>query len=161
MASSSLSPLYMDPRISKVGLIYRIFFLYMEPIFALGGAYLCLFDPAKFLVSTAPASIYSDHPYAATPVIDFLAADVGALYLLFAINEGITLRLTRDYSVWKSVVAAMLVCDFGHLWGIYSVAPEQCLDFVRWTNEERFNYLILIFGAILRAAFLMGIGNKR
>jgi hypothetical protein len=114
MASSS----YIDPRISKVALPYRIFFLYMEPIFALGGAYLCLFDPAQFLMRTAPASIYSDRPYATTPAIDFLAADVGALYLLFAINEGITLRLTRDYSVWKSVVAAMLVCDFGHLFSI-------------------------------------------
>lgn len=153
----------VDPRISKINPIYRIFLLYIEPVLALSGAYLAFFKPAKFIFSTAPSSISSPFITLAShdPVIKFLSTDIAALYVLFTINEAVVLRLTRDYSVWKAVVFAMLVCDVGHLWGVYEADPMGSLNVGGWTFEESINNGILVFGAILRIAFLSGFMNQK
>ncbi|ESZ93526.1 hypothetical protein SBOR_6068 [Sclerotinia borealis F-4128] len=168
--------LSIDPRISNIHPFYRIFLLYIEPILALSGAYLALFHPAKFLLGTAPSSLSTPfipltlttpiststpQPQPIDPVIQFLSANIGALYILFAINEAIVLRLTRDYSVWKVVVFAMLVCDVGHIWGVYQADPTGSLEVMRWTMEEWINNGILAFGAVLRIAFLGGVGYRK
>ncbi|KAG4027242.1 hypothetical protein MFRU_032g01080 [Monilinia fructicola] len=154
----------IDPRIPKIHPFYRTFLLNIEPIFALSGAYLSLFHPTKFITSTAPSTLSSTidiQSSTSDPLIKFLTADIGALYLLFTINEALVLRLTRDYSVWKAVVFAMLVCDLGHLWGVYEADPIGSLDVHGWTSDEWINNGILIFGAVLRIAFLSGLGNKK
>ncbi|KAJ8058745.1 hypothetical protein OCU04_011736 [Sclerotinia nivalis] len=158
----------IDPRISKINPIYRIFLLYIEPVMALGGAYLAYFQPAKFILSTAPSTISLPFTSLTTstllspdPVIKFLSTDIAALYVLFTINEVVVLRLTRDYSVWKAVVFAMFVCDMGHILGIYEADPVGSLNVVGWTTEEQINNGILAFGLILRLAFLLGFGNRK
>ncbi|KAF7941592.1 uncharacterized protein EAE97_006429 [Botrytis byssoidea] len=156
----------IDFRISKIHPFYRVFLLYIEPILALSGAYLAYSQPYKFIHGTAPSSL--SKPFVSLsstltpdPVIQFLSTDIAALYVLFTINEAVVLRLTRDYSVWKAVVFAMLVCDVGHFWGIYKA---DCVGLFRvggWSTEERINYGILGFGLVLRIAFLLGLGNRK
>jgi len=155
----------IDPRISKINPFYRIFLLYIEPVLALSGAYLAFFQPARFLVGTAPSPISTPFLPSSSitpdPVIKFLCADIAALYVLFTINEAVVLRLTRDYSVWRAVVFAMLVCDVGHVYGIYEADPVGSLSIAGWTMEEAINNGILGFGVILRVAFLLGVGDKK
>ena len=156
----------IDSRISEIHPFYRIFLLYIEPIMALSGAYLAHFQPYKFIHGTAPSSLSRpflslSSTFTPDPVIQFLSTDIAALYVLFTINEAVVLRLTRDYSVWKTVVFAMLVCDMGHFWGIYEADPVEFLSVRGWSTEELINNGILGFGLVLRIAFLLGLGNRK
>lgn len=85
--------------------------------------------------------------------------NIGALYGLFAIIEGIVLRLTKEKSVWLAVLAAMLVSDVGHIYAAYEIAPELIVQFASWNSDEWVNHGSLVFGALLRASFLIGIGR--
>ncbi|KAF7909072.1 uncharacterized protein EAE98_010806 [Botrytis deweyae] len=156
----------IDSRISKIHPFYRIFLLYIEPILALSGAYLAYFEPYKFIHGTAPSSLSENFVSLSStltpdPVIQFLSTDIAALYVLFTINEAVVLRLTRDYSVWKTVVFAMLLCDVGHFWGIYKADSVGIFNVGEWSTEELINYGILGFGSALRIAFLLGFGNRK
>jgi len=162
-----------SPFITRIALIYRIWFLYFEPVAALGGTYLCLFDSDRFLSGTMPLPAYlsaaaSPPPNSPnspnvsvpiTPLLRLLLTNIGALYLLFAINEGIVLRLTKEKGVWFGIIGAMLASDVGHLYGVYAIAPERVWAVLGWNSDEWVNYGTLIFGALLRAAFLLGIGR--
>jgi len=88
-----------------------------------------------------------------------LFTNIGCLYALFAINEGLVLRLTKEKNVWLGVIAAMLVSDVGHLYAVWEIAPERMLDLVKWNSDEWINYGTLWFGAALRLAFLLGFGR--
>ncbi|KAF7882043.1 uncharacterized protein EAF01_011823 [Botrytis porri] len=156
----------IDSRISKIHPFYHVFLLYIEPILALSGAYLAYFQPYKFIHDTAPSSL--SKPFVSLsstltpdPVIQLLTTDIAALYVLFTINEAVVLRLTRDYSVWNTVVSAMLLCDVGHFWGIYEADPVVLLNVGGWSAEELINIGILGFGLVLRIAFLLGLGNRK
>lgn len=85
--------------------------------------------------------------------------NIGVLYALFAIIEGVVLRFTKDKRVWLAVLAAMLVCDVGHIYAVFEIAPERVLQVGAWNSDEWINYGTLTFGAVLRAAFLLGVGR--
>lgn len=79
------------------------------------GTYLCIFDAKRFLQGTVPATaLFVGDNYEVEPLIQMLLTNIGALYLLFAIFEGVVLRVTRERSVWLVVLAAMATCDIGH-----------------------------------------------
>jgi hypothetical protein len=149
---------------SRIALIYKIWFLYFEPPAALGGMYLCIFDPNRILSAMMPLPAYlaassGSTSVPITPLVRLLLFNIGALYGLFAIIEGIVLRLTKEKSVWLAVLVAMLVSDVGHIYAAYEIAPERILQFGSWNSDEWVNYGTLVFGALLRAAFLLGIGR--
>ena len=145
----------------KIALPYRIFFLYIEPVFALGGTYLCLADPERFLLGTVPLPAFvTASPLTISPLIQLLLTNIGALYLLFAMNEAIVLRCTREKNVWYAIIGGMLASDFGHRYAVYAIAPERVLQFVSWSSDEWINYGTLLGGALLRCAFLLGVGNQ-
>jgi hypothetical protein len=143
--------------ISNIALPYKIWFLYLEPVFALGGTYLCLFDPDRFLSGTVPLPALSFAPILITPILQMMLTNIGALYILFAVVEGGILRLTREKTVWLAIIAAMLASDVGHIYAAYVIAPERILEVGGWNSDEWINYGTLIFGAALRVAFLLGI----
>jgi hypothetical protein len=153
------------PFIARIALIYRIWFLYLEPLAALGGTYLSIFNPDRFLSGTLPLPTYlsiASSPNGSvpiTPLLELLLTNIGALYLLFAINEGIVLRLTKEKSVWFGVMGAMLASDVGHIYAVYAIAPERMWALASWNGDEWVNVGMLVFGAVLRAAFLMGVGR--
>ncbi len=85
--------------------------------------------------------------------------NIGVLYTLFAIIEGVVLRLTKEKTVWLAVLAAMLMCDVGHIYAAFEIAPERVWQVGAWNSDEWINYGTLTFGAALRATFLLGVGR--
>ncbi|EHK97127.1 hypothetical protein M7I_7138 [Glarea lozoyensis 74030] len=104
MASQPSTPL-------KPSLLYTIYFLTFEPLAALGGTYLALFNPTRYLRGTLPSTIPTPP---ISPLIYSLLVNIGSLYFLFAVAEGVVLRLTRKRSVWFAVLGAFCVTDVCH-----------------------------------------------
>jgi hypothetical protein len=145
----------------KIALPYRIFFLYIEPVLALGGTYLCMADPQRFLLGTVPQPAFiAASPIAVSPVMQLLLTNIAALYALFAMNEAIVLRCTREKSVWYAIIGGMLASDIGHIYAVYAIAPERIAQFANWSSDEWINYGTLLGGALIRSAFVLGIGNQ-
>lgn len=108
----------------QIALIYRIYFLYLDPIFALSGVYLILADPAKFLISTTPQPITVSNG-AITPLVSLLLTNIAALYAYLAVSSAVVLRVTEERAVWVAVVGGLVMSDVGHIWGVYEAAPER------------------------------------
>ena len=144
---------------TRIALPYRIFFLYIEPLFALCGAYFCFFQP-EMILRIAPRDAYVPYKTPITPIMDLLLKYIGSLYVLFAINGGIVLRVTKEYNVWRTIVFGMLAADIGHIYGTHLASPGILTRLNAWSDDEWFNNGILVFDVILRLAFLLGIGNK-
>ncbi|KAI0476876.1 hypothetical protein F4859DRAFT_65948 [Xylaria cf. heliscus] len=146
----------MAPRKTVLPLTYRVFFLIIEPMSALVGAFYAHFQQDAYLLLTDAASAPepTDLPLGTSIVLSQLAN----LYLLFALNEALVLRCTGDLTVWRAVLLVLLVADFGHL---LSVAPRGAWvywDFTRWNAIDWGNVPFVYLGASMRIAFLSGIG---
>ncbi|PVH74827.1 hypothetical protein DL98DRAFT_518986 [Cadophora sp. DSE1049] len=157
--------------LTHISLLYRLYFLYFEPFGALSGTYLCLFNPQRFLSGTVPLPAYlalsSPSPTTPTtrtvpldPLLTMALINIASLYILFAITEGVVLRLTRQKSVWLAIITAMACADVGHLYAAWWVAPGRMGDVGGWNGDEWINYGTLFAGLGLRVLFLMGVGRR-
>ncbi|KAK4163886.1 hypothetical protein QBC43DRAFT_54842 [Cladorrhinum sp. PSN259] len=133
---------------------YRLFFLLVEPISALVGAYFAFFDQPTYLKLTHAASAPSPIPIGTSIVLSQLAN----LYFFFAINEAIVLRSTSDLRVWKAVLFCLLVGDIGHLYTVRQLGVQIYWDISNWNSIDIGNIPFVYFGATMRLAFLAGIG---
>jgi hypothetical protein len=95
---------------------YTLYFLYLDPLFAIFGTLLIIFQPVKFLTSTSPIAL--SQPTIA-PIIQLLLTNIAALYLLLALNEGLVLRASGEIRVWKAVLSSLVVADVGHLYAVW------------------------------------------
>ena len=158
---------------SQIPLPYQLFFLYIEPISTLIGAYFAHLDQATYTYLTA-------NPYAGATSITSTAAgtlptlssthsvilsQLANLYLLFALNEGLVLRATNDRRVWRTLLFGLLVADLGHLWSCRAVAGladsgDWSLYWQAWRWNRMYwgNLGFVYLGATMRACFLMGVG---
>ncbi|KUI56237.1 hypothetical protein VP1G_03651 [Cytospora mali] len=140
---------------------YRIFFLLIEPISALVGAFYAHFRQREYLLLThaASAPIFSPMPTGTSIVLSQLAN----LYLLFALNEAIVLRFTSDLRVWKAMLFVLLLADLGHLWSLKELGFEIYApwNYARWNAIDWGNIPFVYFGAVMRLAFLADIGMPR
>ncbi|CZT13382.1 hypothetical protein WAI453_013598 [Rhynchosporium graminicola] len=156
--------------IKHISLLYRIYFLYIEPIFALFGAYLAVFDPSTFLIGTLPGTVSrtltSTTPsntipeIPVSPLLQMQLINVGALYILIAFAMGLALRFTRQKNVWFAVLTGMACSDIGHLYAVWLMDPARMAALGAWSWEEWVNYGLLFGGLFLRVSFMMGIGNR-
>ncbi|KAF9875285.1 hypothetical protein CkaCkLH20_07105 [Colletotrichum karsti] len=133
---------------------YRIFFLAIEPISALVGAYFAHFQQDKYLSLTHAASKPGVIPQGTGIVLSQLAN----LYLLFALNEAFVLRATNDIRVWKTVLFVLLIADLGHLYTVRSLGPEVYYDFTKWNAIDWGNVPFVYLGASMRTAFILNVG---
>lgn len=127
----------MPRLIARLPLYYHIFLLYIEPLSALLGAYYAYFHPYLYLYLTHAASAPQSSSSSSSPISSVLSiatvplatrvalAQLANLYLLFAINEGLVLRATRDVRVWKALLFGLLIADLGHLWSVRALAMES------------------------------------
>ena len=138
----------------KLPLPYRLFFLLIEPISALVGAYYAHCQQYDYLrmtdVMTMPRSI----PTGTSIVMSQLAN----LYLLFALNEALVLRSTSDIRVWKTILFVLLVADFGHLYSLKPLGSWVYWDARSWNAIDWGNVPFVYLGASMRIAFLAGVG---
>lgn len=142
-------------------LAYRVFFLVVEPISALVGAYYAHFRQRDYLLLTdsASAPVLTAIPTGTSIVLSQLAN----LYLLFALNEALVLRSTSDLRVWKTVLFVLLVADLGHLYSIKALGSDIFLpwNFTRWNAIDWGNIPFVYLGASMRTAFLADVGMGR
>ncbi|KAK5636620.1 hypothetical protein RRF57_012332 [Xylaria bambusicola] len=144
----------MAPRRTTLPLTYRVFFLIVEPIAALAGAFYAHFRQDDYLRMTHSSSAPSAIPLGTSIVMSQLAN----LYLLFALNEALVLRCTSDTTVWKVVLLVLLVADFGHLLSVSGHGSWVYWDFTRWNAIDWGNVPFVYLGASMRIAFLSGVG---
>lgn len=149
---------HLDPP-STVPPLYRLFFLYIEPISALVGAFYAHFDPGAYLHLTHAASFPTSTlapPAGTTAVLSQLAN----LYLLFALNEALVLRSTNDLRVWRTLLLGLLIADLGHLWSMRGTGTfwQVYVAFWEWNEMAWGNVAFVYVGAAARACFLAGVG---
>lgn len=139
-------------------LVYRVFFLFIEPLSALVGAYYAHFRQRDYLLLTDPSSapVLASIPASTSIVLSQLAN----LYLLFALNEALVLRATSDLRVWKTVLFVLLLADLGHLYSVKALGLGIYLpwNFARWNAIDWGNMPFVYLGASMRAAFLVNAG---
>lgn len=142
----------------RLPLPYRLFFLFIEPVSALVGAYYAHFQQREYLLLTdaSSAPVLTPIPTGTSIVLSQLAN----LYLLFALNEALVLRSTVDLRVWKTVLFVLLVADLGHLYTVRALGLDVYLpwNFARWNAIDWGNIPFVYLGACMRAAFLANVG---
>ncbi|KAH0490655.1 hypothetical protein TgHK011_002113 [Trichoderma gracile] len=142
----------------RLPLAYRLFFLYLEPISALVGAYYAHFRQQRYLqlllhTATAPAQLV------AVPLGTSVAmSQLASMYLFFAINEALVLRATRDLRVWRTVLLVLLIADLGHLNSLKELGPKVYYDITGWNAADVGNVPWVYAGAGMRLCFLAGVG---
>lgn len=142
----------MSDTLPHFPLVYRAWFLWLEPIMAFGGSILCHFDPVSFLRTMSATSLYS-------PSSQVIYDQLAATYVLFAFNEAVVLRVTKELRVWKVMMVGLLLCDCLHLYASWSILGTQIFFSPwLWRPEDRVNLILLYIGAILRAAFIREAG---
>jgi hypothetical protein len=133
---------------------YRVFFLIIEPISALVGAYFAHFRQEDYLTLTHASTAMSPIPTGTSIMMSQLAN----LYLLFTLNEALVLRSTGDLRVWKTVLFVLLVADFGHLYSVKAVGSQVYWNVASWNAIDWGNVPFVYMGASMRIAFLAGVG---
>jgi hypothetical protein len=135
---------------------YRLFFLIIEPISALVGAYFAHFQPQTYLQLTHAPSAPEPHniPIGTQVVLTQLAN----LYLLFAINEALVLRSTSDLRVWRTLLFGLLIADFGHLFSVLKLGSDVYWKVQYWSPIDWGNVAFVYVGALTRITFLCGFG---
>ncbi|KKY36644.1 hypothetical protein UCDDA912_g03316 [Diaporthe ampelina] len=146
--------------LSRLPVLYRLFFLYIEPISALVGAFFAHFRQDDYLLLTHAAS--APAPGQIPTGTSIVLSQLANLYLLFTLNEALVLRSTSDLRVWKTVLFGLLVADLGHLWTVRQLGLDVYLpwNFARWNAIDWGNIPFVYLGASMRAAFIYGVGMR-
>lgn len=133
---------------------YRLFFLLIEPIATLVGAYFAHFDQPTYLDLTHASSAPSHIPQGTSIAMSQLAN----LYFAVAIIEALVLRSTSDLRVWKTMLFCLLIADLGHLYTVRSLGPQIYWTVFEWNAIDWGNIPFVYLGASMRIAFLAGVG---
>lgn len=138
-----------------IPLIYRAFFLYIEPISTIVGAYFAWFQPQYYLTLTHRPSA----PYVSVPTgTEVALRQLANLYFAFTLNEALVLRATSDIRVWKTLLFGLLVADFGHCLSCLPLGTGYYYEFWEWNSIAWGNIAFVYCGATLRTCFLLGVG---
>ncbi|KAL9019148.1 MAG: hypothetical protein Q9185_003579 [Variospora sp. 1 TL-2023] len=134
---------------------YRIWFTIVDPLLSLLGVYTNFFTPTTVLNSYAPTFV--SPPGSETIVLlDTVAAFlVGLIFLeLFLLRAKST-----DMTVWRALQGSQLLVDIGMLAAFTRALESQGrMDWKVLRAEDWGNYLITAGVAVIRSAFLMGVG---
>lgn len=140
-----------------VPLLYRVLFLYIDPLLSTTGIIFPLFQPAFFMTSLAPrttADIYH-------PKTEVVYTNLAALYFFVTFVAAVIPRISADLKVWKTLIWGIVGCDLIMLYGNYRhMGSELFTQPGLWNSSEWTNNGILLGFGVIRVAFLMGIGIK-
>ncbi|KAF7327067.1 hypothetical protein MKEN_00282000 [Mycena kentingensis (nom. inval.)] len=146
---------------TPIPLIYRLFFLYIEPVSALAGAYYAAFRPDDYIRDLSLPGARPILPAGALSTQSgMVLLQLANLYLLFALNEHLVLSSTNSLKTWRRLLFVLLVADFGHL---ISMAPLGLDVFWRvwdWNAMVWGSVGFVYAGASMRMSFLAGLGMK-
>ncbi|KAH0844171.1 hypothetical protein AYO21_11527 [Fonsecaea monophora] len=139
-----------------IPLPYIIFFLWIEPVATLAGAYYAWLLPWAYLEMTDVAS--APGVLGLPTATHVVLRQLGNLYVAFAINEAFVLRATTDLKVWRTLLIGLLIADFGHLYSCFPLGVKSYYDVANWNAMAYGNYLFVYCGAATRICFLLGVG---
>ena len=140
---------------AQVATVYKLFFLFIEPISALIGAYYSYNQQQTYLDLTHAASSPKSGIPTSTQIV---LAQLSNLYFLFAINEAFVLRSTTDLNVWRALLVCLLMADIGHLYSVKAVGWQIYWNVLGWNAIDWGNIAFVYAGASMRISFLLGIG---
>ncbi|KAI0328241.1 hypothetical protein GY45DRAFT_1282258 [Cubamyces sp. BRFM 1775] len=148
---------------SSIPLAYRLFFLYIEPISAIVGAFYAGIKPSEYLTYLASSSALEKLAQGPTTPTLISLYQLSNLYLLFALNEHLVLSSTASLRTWRRLLFCLLIADFGHLATMVPLAQEKgfaevFLYFWKWNAMEWGSVGFVYAGATMRSSFLRGIG---
>ena len=136
---------------------YQLFFLYLEPISALAGAYYAALQPADYLRDLSLAS--SVMPIVVnTKQTNMALAQLSNLYVLFALNEHLVLSSAASQTTWRRLLFVLLVADFGHMATMAPLGSDVFWKVWEWNAMCWGSVGFVYLGASLRIAFLLGLG---
>jgi len=141
---------------ASIPLPYTAFFLWIEPVATLAGAYYAWLKPQTYLQLTHAAS--APGILGLPTATNVALRQLGNLYVAFAINEALVLRATTDLKVWRALLIGLLIADFGHLYSCFPLGLKSYYDVRDWNAMAYGNYLFVYCGAITRICFLLGLG---
>jgi hypothetical protein len=137
---------------SNIPLLYRLFFLYIEPVATAVGAYYAALDQRAYMHLTLPSASGSLLGTSISTRESIVLYQLANLYFVFALNEALVLRATSDVRVWKVFLFGLLLA---------SVAPvglDVYYRFWEWNSMYWGNLGFVYVGAVMRSCFLMGVG---
>lgn len=140
----------------EIALYYKVFFLFIEPLFALFGAICAGLYPSHYLAMTEhlPSSV-------GIPLgIHVSLRQLANMYLLFTLNEALILRVTSDQRVWRMLLLNLAIADIGHLISVAPLGASIYCDVTRWNSMDWGNIPFVYLGLTSRICFLMGWGVK-
>ena len=141
---------------ANIPLLYQIFLLWVEPVAVLAGAYYAWLKPSTYLEYTHAQSAPG---LLGLPVATHVVLrQLGNLYVAFAINEALVLRVTNDLKVWRALLLGLLIADFGHLYSCFPLGLKMYYDVGNWNAMAYGNYFFVYCGATTRICFLLGVG---
>ncbi|KAI0705732.1 hypothetical protein C8T65DRAFT_652597 [Cerioporus squamosus] len=153
--------------LTTIPLAYRLFFLYIEPISALLGAFYAGWQPAQYLAYlTTSAPTLPPSPGAGPDTSTTIALQqLANVYVLFAINEHFVLSSTASRRTWRALLAGLLVADVGHLLTMVPMARERGFGevfgrFWAWDAMLWGSVGFVYAGASMRTVFLLGVGMR-
>ncbi|KAL5354824.1 hypothetical protein ACLOAV_000915 [Pseudogymnoascus australis] len=151
-----MPPKPSTPTSFRLPLLYTTFFLTIEPLSTLLGAYYAYFQPHSYLALTTPSTPPSALLPPSTAIV---LQQLANLYLLLSLTEATLLRTTNDLAVWRVFLFALLVADVGHVWSVReAVGCEGYWRVWAWNAMDWGNLGFVYVAAALRVAFLMGVG---
>lgn len=140
---------------SPIPPLYRLFFLYVEPLASLVGAYYALCNPHEYLRLTDPSIAFPKQLTLSTSII---LIQLSNLYFLFTINEALVLRATSDINVWRTLLFCLLIADVGHLYSVHPLGFQIYWNLLGWNAIDWGNIGFVYMGATMRICFLAGLG---
>lgn len=135
--------------------LYRTFFLFIDPIICIWGAAMDFFYPALVLSSHIPnATLDMGH-------IMILKQRGGGM-LNFGMISAVLLRYSQDLNIWKIVQVGIFIVDVTYCWAVYEALTTQGrLAVGTWRKEDFGSLAITGIAGLVRLAFLADIGLKK
>lgn len=141
---------------SAIPLLYRLFFLYIEPVATAVGAYYAHFRQNDYLEMTYASSMTGLLEPSTREAI--VLSQLANMYAVFALNEALVLRSTSNLTVWKVFLFGLLLADFGHIYSVNALGMDVYWQFWNWNAMYWGNLGFVYAGASMRTAFMLGIG---
>ncbi|KAH8891402.1 hypothetical protein GQ53DRAFT_155367 [Thozetella sp. PMI_491] len=142
----------------RISPVYRVFFLWVEPVAAFVGSVMGLATPDDYFDSMSPVAT----PLAQNPQFTVVFNQLAATYFLFAFNEAVVLRTTSELKVWKAMLFGIACCDLVHIYatGLALGGLHTLVTPTVWRWQDWINLTMLYVPITMRIAFCLGVGIK-
>ncbi|EGX91408.1 hypothetical protein CCM_05566 [Cordyceps militaris CM01] len=145
------------PATATVPFAFRFILTVLEPLAALHGAWMCLYNPGRYLAAMTRDA------FPLSPSETYIYTTVGGSWIYFAFLEAVVMRLFDDVRLWRYLCAGILMND-----AVYCHATAQAvggwevwLDVGKWTRDDYVVFWSTWPLIVVRVLVVLGIGLKK